>query len=122
MESSKFRYDLKALAEDLGFEIEDIRGIFLQYFEEMQGCIEDMNTYLSSRDWYMLERVIHNIKGVSVNLNIMDVYKACADFDSQLKANNTKDAEHHVKELIELINDSNAELKRILKYSMIMLI
>ena len=113
MENKEYRYDIKGLAEELEFEIEDISMLFSKYFEEIKDNITDMKKYLEQRDWSMLERVIHNIKGVSVNLNILDVHEEAAAFDMLLKENKTDDAHVHVDKLVELLHDSENEIKKI---------
>lgn len=113
MENKTWRYDIKKLAEELEFEIEDISVLFSKFFIEMKDNISSMKNHLSKKDWNMLERVVHNIKGVSINLNIMDVYEEAAEFDVLLKSNSTEDADIHVNKLVELLNDSEIEIRRI---------
>lgn len=113
MESKASRYDIKKLAEELEFDIEDISILFSKYFDELKENISQMEDFLTKRDWHMLERVVHNIKGVSINLNIMDVYEEAALFDNLLKQNINNDADNHVKKLANLLRESEIEIRRI---------
>lgn len=112
MEQGTSRYDIKGLAEELEFEVDDIAGLFSKYFEEMATDISDMQKYLSNSDWYMLERVVHNIKGVSINLNIHDVFEEASEFDVLLKQSKAEGAALHVSKLAELINSAEIEIRK----------
>jgi hypothetical protein len=65
MESKTPRYDIGKLAKELEFDIEDVKILFSKYFIEIKENISQMQEYFSHKDWDMLERVVHNIKGVS---------------------------------------------------------
>jgi HPt (histidine-containing phosphotransfer) domain-containing protein len=113
MENNKPRYDIKGLAEELEFEIEDISGLFSSFFEEMETDISSMEEYLGKKDWNMMERVVHNIKGVSANLSVTDVNEEAAVFNALLKQNKTEDAEFHVKRLASLLVGAEEEIRKI---------
>ena len=105
------KYNIEGLAEELEVELESIVGLYTSYIEEMKEEILEMTTYLEKTDWTMLERVIHNIKGVSANLCIMDVFSEAEKFDLLLKKNITLDCDKHITKLINLIRDSEVEIK-----------
>ncbi|MCX8132054.1 MAG: Hpt domain-containing protein [Clostridia bacterium] len=111
MKNLVFRYDIEGLAEGLGVSIEDISGLFASYFNEMQGEINDMRQFLECSDWDMLERVVHNVKGVSANLGITDVFEEAERFDVLLKSRETKNSAKYVDSLEQLINSAKEEIK-----------
>lgn len=71
-----------------------------------------MQEYFLKGDWYMLERVIHNIKGVSANLNVHDVFEEAEVFDNLLKSNNIINASSHVEKMIDLISKAEIEITK----------
>ena len=106
------KYDIDGLAKELEVGIESIVGLYSSYIEEMKEEMEEMKLCLDKSDWTMLERIVHNIKGVSVNLSIMDVFSEAEEFDVLLKKNATSDSSNYVLKLISLITDAEFEIKR----------
>jgi len=113
MLNNQSRYDIKGLAEELEFEIEDMGGLFSKYFCEMNMCSIDLRKYFACNNFEMMERVVHNIKGVSANLNVKDVYEEAVIFDDMLKNNKVENANTHINRIIELINNSETEIRKI---------
>jgi HPt (histidine-containing phosphotransfer) domain-containing protein len=105
------RYDIEGLASELEVGLDSIVGLYESFIVEMKEEIEEMKIHLEKSDWIMLERVIHNIKGVSANLCILDIFSEAEKFDSLLKKNETSDASIYVNKLIALINASETEIK-----------
>lgn len=108
----EIKYDIEGLAKELEIDIEGIVGLYASYFEEMKSEITDMKEHLVKHDWKMLERVIHNIKGVSINLNISDVYSEAEKFDILLKKDVTENAGDYVDSIAHLIENAEVEIQR----------
>ncbi|MCX7711342.1 MAG: Hpt domain-containing protein [Clostridia bacterium] len=104
------RYDIQGLTDELEVELKDIVRLFSNYFEEMQSEMSEMEKFLSQKDWVMLQRVAHNIKGVSANLGIQDVFSEAAAFDAMLKAGITESAVQYVNGIKTLLKNANAEV------------
>lgn len=51
----------------------------------MQDEISEMKNFLAKKDWVMLRRIVHNIKGVSANLAINDVFIAAEELEIMQK-------------------------------------
>ena len=115
MDNKGYKYDVEGLAAELEVDLESIVGLFSSYFEEMKEEVSSMQELLSKNDWYMLARVIHNIKGVSANLSIQDVFDEAAAFDSRLKLNNTNNATTYVEKIMDLISKAEIEIMDIFK-------
>lgn len=105
------KYDIEGFAKELETDIESIGELFSSYITEMKEETEELKKNLEISDWIMLERVIHNIKGVSINLGITDVHAEAEKLDNQLKQNYTADAEEFVAKIIDLIKDSEKEIR-----------
>lgn len=112
MQTNECRYDIQGLADELEVDLSDIVRLFSNYFTEMKEELAEMKKYLSSGDWIMLERVVHNVKGVSANLDIKDVYNEAAAFDTLLKINVTDSAEYYINRIDELLQAAEEEVGR----------
>ena len=112
MDSSKREYEIECFAKELEVEIGEIANLFASYFEEMKEEILEMKDSVVQSDWSMLKRIIHNVKGVSANLNVSDVFEAAAALDARLKDNETSDAGVHVEKIIGLINNAEVEISK----------
>ncbi len=104
------KYDIKGLSEGLEVDLADLVGLFSSYFEEMKNEVSELKGLLDRKDWYMLERVVHNIKGVSANLYINDVFHETEKFDRLLKNNDTSDADKHVEMIDRMISSAEESI------------
>lgn len=111
MEDCVCRYDIQGLADELEVELYDIMKLYSNYMQEMSSETEEMRKFLSKQDWVMLERVVHNIKGVSANLNIQDVYNEAEAFDTLLKINTTESAAYYVDKIETLLKAAGNDIK-----------
>lgn len=85
MQDKKCRYEIEILAKDTGVDLATLSTLYLEYFKEMKENINQSILLCSEKAWSNLERVIHNIKGVSISLNILDIYDAALNLDNKLK-------------------------------------
>jgi len=111
MNAGEFRYDIDGLAKELEVDLEDILGLYASYFEEMNSSITELETNNSQENWAMLQRAIHNIKGVSANLRIEDVFVEAEKLDHLLKANSYSEAGDYIKSIIKLIEKAEQDVK-----------
>jgi HPt (histidine-containing phosphotransfer) domain-containing protein len=108
----KCRYNIQGLIDELDVSVEEILPLYSNYFSEMKEEVAELNECLAKEDWYMLERVVHNIKGVSANLNIQDVFEEASKFDILLKENNNSDAQGFVERINGLLEEAENEIKK----------
>lgn len=111
MDNSINRYDIAGLAGELELELSDLVDLFAGYISEMKEEVSEMRKFLNQNDFEMLQRVVHNIKGVSANLNIKDVFKEAEKFDILLKNSMTEDACAHVNMLASLIEGAEVKIR-----------
>lgn len=110
-----FRYDIDGFISELEIELEEAEELYKSYETEMNEEIEEMEQLCSAKEYEKLERVVHNVKGVSANLRINDVYEVAADFDIKLKNGVTSSADANVAYLVLRIKDSIVEIKEFFK-------
>lgn len=106
------RYDIEGIIQELEVDVGDIAILFLNYFTEMKEEMTEMKTLLEQQDWFMLERVVHNVKGVSANLGVNDIYEEAQAFDLLLKAGQTGKAADHIEKIDRMLYDAEDEIKR----------
>ena len=105
------RYDIKGLQQELDVEVSDLAMLFLSYINEMQSEIAEMYRCLSEGDFNMLQRVVHNIKGVSANLRIKDVEKAASDYGDMLRRGETLESGLYINRIVQLISEAQNEIR-----------
>jgi HPt (histidine-containing phosphotransfer) domain-containing protein len=111
MDTKNFKYDIQGMADELEVDIVDIIDLYSNYISEMNKEISSMQKLLLKGDWFNLEKVIHNIKGVSANLNITDVYQAAEIFDAELKRTEIENVQANTGKLIDMLNEAVLEIK-----------
>ena len=87
---SDCRYDLKGFSNDLGLPIEDIADLFSDFIKEINSEISKVKTALGEKDLDALERINHNIKGISANYRILDIHEETLNISTELKSDNFK--------------------------------
>lgn len=96
------KIEVEGLAAELGAEIGDIGLLFAEYLKEMDSEISEIDTQLTNLDWKAMQRTVHNIKGVSINLNLFSMHKYAEIIDLSLKSENTQGIEKEIENLKEV--------------------
>ena len=78
---------INKLMDYMGVDQDVISELFSEYFIEMEENIIECITLENDKDWDKLARIIHNMKGVSANLSVEDVFLLCAEIEKEVKAN-----------------------------------
>lgn len=110
MDNIPFRYDITGLAKDMDIDLATISNLYTEYFAEMKANIEESIKLYGSRDFIKLERVIHNIKGISVSLNVNDIYDAANKFDMKLKRDDFDTVTTDINNIINLYNAAKKDI------------
>jgi HPt (histidine-containing phosphotransfer) domain-containing protein len=111
MDHKPCKYDIQGLIDELEVEVGDIAILFLNYITEMKEEIAEMKELHGQQDWFMLERVVHNVKGVSANLGIQDVYEEAQIFDICLKNNQTEQSAECIGKIDGMLYEAEKEIK-----------
>jgi len=96
-------YDLKALAEQRGFDEEDIRimlGMFMKKIDQQLSTIEQA---IDELDYQIIFQTVHAIKGSADNIGLLEIVKEAKIIE--LAASESKDLDYlsHFSELKDLI-------------------
>lgn len=71
---------------DMGIDdYKDINSLYQDYIYECNQMIMTVNENIKATDCISLEKIIHNIKGVSANLYVKEVYNTAKILDDYLK-------------------------------------
>ena len=106
------KYDIEGLSVKIGAEIEEMAVLFSLYLEEMKSELSLMERFCVESDWVMLQRTVHNVKGVSANLDISDMFEAAEQLDSSLKRNETGMAAPMIGKIKDLFMNAEEDIKR----------
>jgi len=79
------RYDLEGFSIDLGLPDEDMADLFSDFIKEINSEISKVKICLAEKDLDGIERINHNIKGISVNYRILDIYEETIKISKVLK-------------------------------------
>jgi hypothetical protein len=121
MENIPFKYDIIGLAKDMDIDLAAISNLYNEYFLEMKTNIQESQELYKSENWARLERVIHNIKGISISLNIDDIYTVSNKLDTNLKLGNYDTAAFNINNIRELFNAAENDIKEFFKQNSIRL-
>lgn len=106
------RYDIEGFANGLGFSIEDISDLFSEFIKELDSEVIKLKEAADKKDWTIVKGIIHNIKGVSGNYRITDVYTEASIINNNLKADNYDDIESIICNFCSLSEAASSEIKR----------
>ncbi len=89
----------------------EIKNIILKAIKKLPDQIQDVEAVISTNDHNMIKKVIHDIKGVSGNLGIIEIYDIFYKMNQEIE----KDV-FSVHKLKELLNGAREIVKRIPDY------
>lgn len=104
-------YDIDAISEDLGIDIEDMVEIFRVYFIEISELILNLRYLFEKEEWDKLKKINHNIKGISSNLKIHDIYNTALNFDSLIDTRNADEIYSCIVRLEKMSAHSKIEIR-----------
>jgi HPt (histidine-containing phosphotransfer) domain-containing protein len=110
--SNKFiRYDIEGFAQDMEVDLPTISSLYSEYFLEMKSNIEESFDFLKKNDWQMLQRRIHNMKGISVTLRVDDIYSIANGLEKNLKRGEYLHVDKGIFRILELLNSAEKDIK-----------
>lgn len=109
------RYDIEGLARDMEIELGDLPALYSEYFLEMRINLQESRAMYNIKDWDKLERVIHNIKGISTSLNVDDVYLLSNKLDNKLKGANFDNVLPDIDYITDLFIAAENDIKEFFK-------
>lgn len=115
MDTTSFRYDIKGFAADMEIDLRSVSALYSEYFHEMKENISKSRELGSTGEWQKFQRVIHNIKGISSSLNILDIYDISSKLDIELINNKYDNALMFLNIISNLFNTCEKDIKQFFK-------
>ena len=112
---NSFRYNIKGLADDMEVSLGTLASLYSEFFHEMKINIQESKELCISKDWRKLERVIHNIKGISSCLYISDIYDSSQKLDTELKKQNYETTSFDINYMNTLLATCEIDIKEFFK-------
>lgn len=107
------KYDIVGFANDLGLSIEDISDLYAELIHELNSALLELKILINDKNPPKIQKIIHNIKGVSGNYRLTDLYEETSKINDALKNSEYADFE---KDLNHLVNISYAAIKEITNF------
>jgi HPt (histidine-containing phosphotransfer) domain-containing protein len=107
------KYDIVGFAHDLGLSIEDVSELYAELVHELNSALLELKLLIDEKDSVKIQKIIHNIKGVSGNYRLTDIYDETSKINDALK--NTEYHEFE-KDLNHLFNITYAAIKEITNF------
>ncbi len=107
------KYDIVGFAHDLGLSIEDVSELYSELVHELNSAILELKLLIADKNFAKIQKIIHNIKGVSGNYRLMDIYDETSKINDALKNTEYREFE---KDLNHLFNITYAAIKEITNF------
>lgn len=104
------KYDIAGFAHDLGLNMREVSEFYAELINEINSALLELKILMNKRDLVMIQKIIHNIKGVSGNYRINDIYEETSKINDALRVDNYNTLE---KDLNNLFNISDTALQEI---------
>lgn len=107
------KYDIVGFANDLGLSIEDVSDLYAELIHELKLSLLELKFLMNDKNSSKIQKIIHNIKGVSGNYRLTDLYEETSKINDALKNSEYADFE---KDLNHLFNISYEAIKEITNF------
>ena len=107
------KYDIVGFAHDLGLSIEDVSELYAELVRELNSALLELKLLMINKDFVKIQKIVHNIKGVSGNYRLTDLYDETSKINDALKNTEYPDFE---RDLNYLFNTAYASIKEITNF------
>ncbi len=107
------KYDIVGFSHDLGLNIEDVSELYAELVHELNSSLLELKLLIDDKDFVKIQKIIHNIKGVSGNYRLTDIYDETSKINDALKNNEYPKFE---RDLNHLFNITHAAIKEITNF------
>ncbi|WP_035284536.1 MULTISPECIES: Hpt domain-containing protein [unclassified Clostridium] len=107
------KYDITGFTIELGLNLEEVYVLYAELISEINSAISEIKFLIDKKDITKIKKIIHNLKGVSGNYRITDVYMETSRINDMLKSENYNNLE---LDLNNLFNICDMAIKQIKNY------
>ncbi|MGB3366159.1 MAG: Hpt domain-containing protein [Acidaminobacteraceae bacterium] len=80
------KINIEGFARNMGLEPKDIKSLYTTFFNEMSENIDQLKIASQNKDSQTIEDIMHNIKGVCLNLELMELGKYAEQIYTEVKS------------------------------------
>ncbi|AVK48746.1 Hpt domain-containing protein [Clostridium sp. MF28] len=97
-------YDIIGFSNDLGLNLQQVSELYAELINEFNLALSELKTAMIGSDLKNIQKIIHNLKGLSGNYRITDVYEETTKINNLLKNSNYNNIEPHLSNLLTVIS------------------
>jgi HPt (histidine-containing phosphotransfer) domain-containing protein len=101
----KYNVDLEKLADQFGFELDEVKMVVETFLETSKQNLDDMLEGIENNDKEMLSIAAHSLKGSSSTIQLKDISELAKEIELSAKNNKEIDYKKKYEELQKLISD-----------------
>jgi hypothetical protein len=109
------KYDIIGFSKDLGLDISEVSELYSELINELNLSISNLEIFMNKKDLINIYKVIHNMKGLSGNYRLTDIYKETSKINYYLKDNNYNNLELDLNNLFIIIRMAEKEIRNFFK-------
>lgn len=112
MEQYNSRYDIQGFVDELGIDSEQAASLYKEFIHELELQLSEIKAHFIAEDYKKLQASIHNVKGVSSNFRIEDLYNLATDINYNLKDEDYTNLDTYIQVLVKVIEATQTEIRR----------
>jgi len=109
------KYDIVGFSNDLGLSIYDVSELYTELIYELNSALLELKLLIENKDFSSIQKIIHNIKGVSGNYRLTDIYEETSKINDALKNNEYAEFERDFYHLFSIIHTAIKEITNFFK-------
>jgi chemotaxis protein histidine kinase CheA len=105
------KYDIISFSTDLGLSIKEISELYYELINELNLALLELKDLVDGQDYTKIQKIIHNIKGVSGNYRINDIYNETTRINDLLSSNDYSTLKKDLTNLFTICIDAQNEIR-----------
>jgi HPt (histidine-containing phosphotransfer) domain-containing protein len=104
-------YDITGFANDLGLSFSEISELYIELINEINSSLSELKILMTEKNLKEIQKIIHNIKGVSGNCKLTDVYKKASEINDSLRSDCFMSLESDLNDLFIISSIAERKIK-----------
>lgn len=104
-------YDINNFANDLGLSFSEISELYIELINEINSSLLELKILMTEKNLGEIQKIIHNIKGISGNYRVTDVYEKASEINDSLKSNCIMNLEADLNDLFIISGIAERKIK-----------
>jgi hypothetical protein len=113
--------DITGFSKDLGLNINEVSELYNELISELNLVRSNLEILMNKKDIIDIQKAIHNLKGLSGNYRLTNIYKETSKINDYLKDNNYNNLESDLNNLFIIIHTAEKEIKNFFKQQSILI-